>query len=594
MVVFLGLPGYSPAWFIAGAAEGAALDAGWEGMMRNRIGLALLGLAFLSAAQTAVEAQVKTGGDAASARAITISGSLDFTFVHRSEGINDVLENEYQRARVFGPPGVSDGEKAAESDNFLQLHFALRLDVELAEKVNAVLELENRVLQDRIVQGVGVLAEGTQTNTGLVGAQNEFGVRLGQAYIEVKEFLWQQLSFKLGIQDHRYDLRGRGNAFFMDVREAELAYAAPLAETFAGAAYYGFEQIGFLANIHFPFDPGIYRDQAREAGGLKWTYHLDDNLFVDLFYFHVLETSASGLAGSVADVQDDRWDEYVIGLNVDYNLDEKSLFNFIYAGIYGDDGHFAAHTVGLGIDYYLDPALEVYLEVYGQWGQYGQVSVEGFPGIANDSQEIDHEAYAGIVGLMYTFDHELKPWIDLSFTYVSGDDGNISTNGTTITPDTNHDFVSYEDNDATMILEENHFGLDIDSNYWKIQGDMGFTASLDRQDDFHVRTTLAWAELAHLPSRRGINPGANGLFEGADEELGLEWDVQLTWNYTESLDFAVGFAWLFADEDGFLHGDDSDARTGSAGGPDVGERDGFAVPDGEEFWLLTVDTRLRF
>ncbi len=566
--------------------------------MSKRLGIALLGLAALLTSPTTLVAQVNTGGSEASARAITVSGSLDFTFVHRSEGINDVLDNEYQRARVFGLPGVSGNEKRAESDNFLQLYFSLRFDVELAEKVSAVLELENRILRDQIVQGLGVTGEGAQSNTGLVGSQNDFAVALGQAFIEVKEFLWQQLSFKLGIQDHRYDLRGNGNAFFMDIRESELAFAAPVTESFAGDAYYGFEQFGFLVNIHAPFDPGLYRDQAREAGGLKFTYNLDDNVFLDFFYIHVLETSASGGQGSIPDVRDDRWDEYVIGFNLDYNLDEKSLLNFIYAGIYGDDGHLAAHTVGIGVDYYLTPALEAYLEVYGQWGQYGQISVEGFGGVPNDSQEIDHEAYAGIVGLMYTFDHELKPWVDLGFTYVSGDNADISTNGSTIHPDTNHDFVSYEDNDATMILEENHFGLDIDSNYWKIQGEMGFSASLDRPDDFHVRTTLAWAELNHLPTRRGINPGANGLFGGGGDdeakELGLEWDLKLTWNYTESLDFGLGFAWLFTSEDGFLHGDDDDARTGSAGGPEVGERDGFAVDDGDGLWLLTVDTRLRF
>ncbi len=577
----------------------------------KRFGLAVISMALVFALATGVEAQVKTGGKNESARAITISGNLDFTFVHRSEAVNEVLDNEYQRARATATTNLGK----VEDDNFLQLYFKLRFDVELAEKVGAVLELENRILQSDLTVATtttnGVDQEGvsggagSNANRGLIGAQNDFNVFLGQAYIEVKEFLWQQLSFKLGIQDHRYDLRGNGNAFFMDIREAELAYATPTLEAFAGNIYYGHEIPGGVtaagagtgpANTHGNFNGGLFRDQNREAGGLKFTYNLDDNLFVDLFWFQTFESSAGGNLGSAVPgiaEGDDRYDEYTIGLNIDYNIDEKSLFNFIYAGIYGDDGHVNVHTVGFGLDYYLTPEFEAYIEFYGQWGDSGHVSSEG-TNVAHNDQEVDHEAYAGIVGLKYTFDHEIKPWFDLSFTYVSGDDGDISTNGNT-GPDTNHDFISYEDNDATMILEENHFGLDVDSNYWKIQGEMGITVSLDRQDDFHISTLLAWAEVAHGPTRRGINHGANGLELDDDEEdeLGLEWNVKMTWNYTESLDFSIGFAWLFTDEDDYWHNQDS-GRTASAGGPAIGDKDGFAVTEGEELWLLTVDTKLRF
>ncbi len=592
----------------------------------NRFGLAVISLALVFALATGVEAQVKTGGKNESARAITISGSLDFTFVHRSEGINEVLENEHQRIRAGGG-NISGSEGFAEDDNFLQVYFKLRFDVELAEKVAAVIELENRTLTDNVtaaaVTGVGgegmAGGSGSSSNNSLIGGQSNFGVFLGQAFIEVKEFLWQQLSFKLGIQDHRYDLRGNGNAFFMDIRESELAYMSPLPEAFAGNVYYGHEVPISIANNHSlesgagNNNNGVFRDKDRDAGGLKFTYNLDDNLFVDFFWFQALETSAganidSALAVGAGD-NEDRFDEYTIGFNVDYNIDEKSLFNFIYAGIYGDDGHSNIHTVGFGLDYYVTPELEAYIEFYGQWGDYGAVSVEDTVGIPDDTQEIEHEAYAGIVGFKYTFDHEIKPWIDIHYTYISGDSGDISTNGTTQSPNTNHDFVSYEDNDATMILEENHFGLDLDSNYWKIQGDMGFTVSLDRQDDFHVMTTLAWAELNHLPTRRGIAPpgsaGANGLWgnddNGSDDdddddhtELGLEWDVKMTWNYTESLDFNIGFAMLFSGDDAFFERDEDTGRRASTGGPGLGVSDGFSVSDGEELWLLTVDTKLRF
>ncbi len=564
------------------------------------------GLAFLLGAPVGtLDAQVKTGGKNESARAITISGSLDLEFVHRSEAVNEVLDNEYQRARAAGTTTLGK----VEDDDFLRLSALLRFDVELAEKVNAVLSIQNRNMGGALAStgpqhgtaNEGLAGgNGSTQNTGLVGRQNEFAVFLGEAYLQVKEFLWQQLSFKMGIQNFGYDLRGNGQNFFLDMRVSEPAFAAPLTEAFAGNVYYGHEVPAGIANTHGGtaapgnFNGGVYRDKNLEAGGLKLTWNVDDNLFVDIFWFQTLESSAGAahpsLLPGIAET-DDRADETLLGFVVDYNLDEKSLLNFLYAGIYGDDGHVAVHTLGIGLDYYITPTLEAYLEFYGQWGDYGHVSIEGAFPVANRTREIDHEAYAGIVGLKYTFDHNLKPWVDVSFTYISGDDGDISTDGNN-GPDTNHDFVSYEDNDATLILESNDFGLDVDSNYWKIQGEMGISASLDREKDFKVRTLLAYAETAHSPTRRGIAPGANGL--ELDDELGLEWDVRMTWNYTESLTFGVEFAWLFTGDDSFWHGEDSGARTGSAGGPGIGESDGFAVSEGEDMWMLVIDSKLRF
>lgn len=585
----------------------------------KRFGLAIFSLALVFALATGVDAQVKTGGKNDSARAITISGSTDFTFVHRSEGMNEVLDNEYRRATPAG--GVTSRESVAEDQNWTRGYFNLRFDVELAEKVSAVLELENRVLENRLLGG-GVAGSanggtGSQANLGVIGGgandfssatsdqTDQFAIHLGQLYIEVKEFLWQQLSFKLGIQDHRYDLRGNGNAFFMDVREAELAYARPLAESFAGNIYFGHTISAADANAEATLNGGVFRDQNRDAGGVKFTYNMDDNLFVDLFYFQTLETAINDPSAN-GDAKG-RFDEYVIGMNIDYNIDEKSLLNFIYAGIYGDEGHVNVHTLGIGVDYYLTPEFEAYLEFYGQWGTSGSVRMDTFSATADTSnEEIDHSAYAGVLGLKYTFDHEIKPWIDASWTYISGDDGDIGTNDTTNNPDPNHDFISYEDNDATMILEENEFGLDLDSNYWKLQFDMGFTVSLDRQDDFHFTTSVAWAELNHVPDRAGVAPGSNNLFDDNDggsgddddddndyNDLGVEWDIKMTWNYTESLDFTIGWAWLFTGDNSFWHGQGSE-DTGSTGGPGIGVRDGFAVSEGEDLWMLTIDAKLKF
>ncbi len=77
--------------------------------------------------------------------------------------------------------------------------------------------------------------------------------------------------------------------------------------------------------------------------------------------------------------------------------------------------------------------------------------------------------------------------------------------------DTNEDFVAYEDNSDLKILEESLYGLDVDSNYWRIQGELtgegatGYAAA-------RAVVAEAWrANLSRHQELRGVLKAARSL-----------------------------------------------------------------------------------
>ena len=267
------------------------------------------------------------------------------------------------------------------------------------------------------------------------------------------------------------------------------------------------------------------------------------------------------------------WDSSCTGFNVDYNIDERSLFKFIYAAIYGGGNRESeTRTAGIGLDYYISSKFEDYISFYGDGDLYrDRLRERGglkFTYNLDDNVHVDYfwfqaletrrlaEEFAGnvyygherpIAGMKYTFDHEIKPWIDLNFTYISGNDADRSRrdrgsglewdtkmtwnytesldfdpgwsflfygdDGWMDSPSKNHDFVAYEDNDATMILEENHFGLDLDISYWKIQSGMGSTVTLEDQRAFQRATKQAWADLERFDVGTGVGGAGSGFID---------------------------------------------------------------------------------
>lgn len=544
----------------------------------SKVGLTLLGLLLAVSMTTFAEAQnVATGGKPENATKITITGEVDLISYWRDEQVNEIIENEYRRNTAqVGIPRVVDYE----GDSATALYFRLRFDAELADKVKAVVEFENRLLESVLDGGVNSGHEAHQSVWGGQGG-NQFDVHLGEAYIEASEFLWQPLTLKAGIQNLCYDLRKNGRPFFLDVRNAELAFISPLQESFAGWYY---PQSDLFNSWGATNRNGYFRDQNREAGGWKMTYQ-EDAITLDVFWMTIMETLSLEQVFTPAPVnrvRGDRVDEGLFGVNLDYAIDENSLVRALFAIIANDSWANKVYTLGFGVDYYVLPELELYGELYYQWGQYGTWIGTG-PAATEVEDEIPHGAWAGYIGGKYTFqDIAVKPWLDLSYTYVTGDNADLNGDGSlaNMEPEENNDFVSYENNNATLILENSLLGLDIDSNYWKAQVEGGITFDLMNEADTSLSLLYAYAGLVEEPNRVGLSlttPPTPDL--QLNDKLGQEFDIRCAWAYSKSLTFGLNLGWLFNAE--FFEAD-------------VPTMHGYAIDDAVNIFMGTFDVLLKF
>jgi hypothetical protein len=105
-------------------------------------------------------------------------------------------------------------------------------------------------------------------------------------------------------------------------------------------------------------------------------------------------------------------------------------------------------------------------------------------------------------------------------------------------------FLSYENNDAAIIVEGNEFGLDIDTNYRSMQFSGGFEVSL-LEKSFHPRALVAFFSfLEAIP----LPPDPVFGVAGRDDNLGTELDLAVDLPWSEGLTLSAGAAFLFGAE----------------------------------------------
>jgi hypothetical protein len=520
-----------------------------------------LGVAFLFAMSAAAFAagDVKTGDDEADAKFITISGGISVIHFWADEMIDDVLEIAKDGERT-------DSFDIGDSIDLTVVQWHLRFEAEVADNVMGVVEFEGRPV-------AGLALTGDDDYRDALGS-NTFDPEVGECYIEAKEFLAKQLSWRAGIQDFIYDLRGDGDAFFIDLRGSERSFLTPVTENFgntfgtaAGVCY--FEQPngvnGFVSanNGH---------ERKYDAGGLLITYEVDENLSLDFFFMTAWDTAPANAAGAQGSA--DR-NEHLYGIALDYNIPGaetemgKSAFHAILAANSHDSNEFIVWTIGAGIDYFFD-GWELYGEIYGQWGNYGELN----PQTASvEWEEIDHNAFAGRAGVKYNFQAAHNPWLEGAFWYITGDDADLDDDS----PD-NEDFVSYEDVDDFVIVEDNLLGLDIDSNYYAFKVKGGLTFGLRDADDTALIFQYGYFHLTEEPDRAGVARANADL--NIDEDLGSEIDLKINWAYSKSLSlyFLTGF--LFGAD--FFEADDGTVNN-----------EAYEIED-DDMWVIGIGTELKF
>ncbi|WP_372370479.1 hypothetical protein [Candidatus Uabimicrobium sp. HlEnr_7] len=426
-------------------------------------------------------------------RNIMISGTLGFSYVFRED--------------LFADAVLADNTTNLDGD-FFDPRLTLRLDIFFSNNIEAVIELHNEV---RVA---------TQLNTGLLNnksgnlfitnraEENAFVFEIERAYLNISDFGFSNTMLQIGIIPKRYALRANGDAFFLDLGESE----SPFNDGDPNVDEDGqdINARGF-----------VYRWQASEALQLSQIFQAD----IEAFYFN---TQENGFL---------RQDQSIAGINLDLdfsktviNEDESEallvrFFNVMIAAIFGDNNQ-PIWSVGFGFDYFLSEKPDVYLiELYGETlFQFGVLDRKNIaPAFSNKNQA--HLAFGGYLGTRFSYEKsDWKPFVDVSVWYVSGDDDDPDR-------DKNSDLVTYEDIDSTLIVEENDYGLDIDSNYWAIKFQSGI--SLKPLTSEEMRLEILYAHFEAIDTT------------GSSGHIGEEIDLRLVWEYSSDLTFVLAAGILF-------------------------------------------------
>lgn len=453
---------------------------------RSRIGIGAATLAGLCLAALPAAAQqehnVTTSKDRGETVKVTVTGDVVLDYVYRGREMT----------------GYTDSQGAftaanSRSENTFEGYVAARLAIDLSDQVSAVVEFGTKR-----IDGNAILRWGQATAT---------GIDLREAAVLLTDFLLQDMKTQLGITNWSFDVRGKGSAFAFDPRHSQslnrnLAQVGALAVEETGN--------GRLAMANFP--------EELEAVGATFTYSRN-NLAFDLV---VLPAVIEGGTPS--------GDEALYALDGWYRLDDKgSKIGVIVAcSTPGGNSHGRIFTIGVGADLKkLADGLEVYLEGYLQAGKSGEDATGG---------DVHAKGKALQLGAEYRLQNDHDIWFGLNLTYLSGDGDNAAGgNGNT------DRFVSYENVNDLMILEDQYFGFDWDSNYVavKLMGGVSFSVGSGK-NNLDLSAILGLARAAEDVT------WTTGTVAGeTSRKLGTEVDVKARWHLNKQASLTLGIAALF-------------------------------------------------
>ena len=441
---------------------------------------------------------------------VNVSGTVQLDYVWRSK--------EMEAAVVtLGTNGTG------ESENTFEGYAALRLDVELSDKVAAVLEVGN----ERVAGG-GILAWG---QTDPVTGSTSQDIVLREAHLRLSDFLTPALSAQIGIGTWSFDVRGKGSSFAFDPRHSQ----------------------SFTRNLSTTADTGASLTNAPEelqpVGGVL-TYTRDALTFELVLLPAVIE------AGPASD------DEALYAADFWYRLDGKgSRVGAILAVVSYEDGATrgggttSVITLGGGASLKgFVENLEIFGEIYLQFGDAGINQADG--------DDLDAGGIAFTAGAEYTLSPQnIK--VGGSITIISGDDDTVGTDDDVDT------FLSYENVNDLIIIEDMYLGFDWDSNYFAFKAWGELPLSVGGGKDNLVLSAI----IGITRTNEDVEFGG-GVSEDA---LGNELDVKARWILNKQVSFRAGIALLMG----------SDVLEESMGGSANPDSDDSAI-------LFMVGTDVRF
>jgi hypothetical protein len=389
---------------------------------------------------------------------------------------------------VIGASGATETESAWVGSPRL----TLGIKAALADKVSTLVEL----YVPRVNDGTPVNYFGDNVSPHAASGGVNIGVK--QAFVKLDELILQDLSVKFGLQEVVFDLVGANNPLVMALGRAESATS----EGMSAAAW----------NIN-EFD-------ERRAGGLRLDYKLGAAGSVTLFHMMVV-------AGGVIDA------EQVTGLEAMYKVTEKSAVEGLIALINGapaQGGTLAELTAkdseiwliggGIASNGEFVENLNIFGQVYFNAGTYGH-------NVADEKVRASGVMFD--VGGSYQFASVAwKPKVGVEYVDVSG--------SKTKDAKKYEGFVSYEDNNDLIVIEDKDFGFDVDQNYSviKIRASVTGDVAGPVKDNFTLEALLGIASM-----KEDI-----AYATGKTDDLGTEIDVKATWSASKQLKVYSGFGIL--------------------------------------------------
>jgi hypothetical protein len=345
-------------------------------------------------------------------------------------------------------------------------------------------------------------------------------VTVKYAYLRIKELFDPAWSLSVGQMDVIWDVRGKGNAFFLDVAHSETPWGDVIrawASTIRTEEY----PVGMKVNYQ--------RDAFTAELGLFPVTHDPQNFF---------------FAGGVKNQSNQQALYYV---NAIYNFGDGGsrigIIGALFHGFTPDDNVF---TVGVSGVFVPCKDLEFFAEGYGQWGQAWTKNRATFVGPAF-TEDGDQSAYATLVGSRLDIAGELSGFVELHFLCVSGQD---MKNGTRFdnalglaspNADRSTEFMSYENYDVMLLLNSNEWGYDFDTNIMQVtlQGGLMLSSGAPMKNNIHLILKLAYAV---APEKWEVAAaGSHGAT--SQDQYGFEIDFTIRWymNKNANIYWSVGF-----------------------------------------------------
>jgi hypothetical protein len=484
-------------------------------------------LALAAAAAAQGEKPITTNKEMTDTVKVNVTGRVVLDYIWRSQEVTF-----FTSGFSAGPGGFG-----SDSENTFEGYLGVAMNVDLSDKVSAVVEFGTKRAD------AGVLG-----NWGDIAAE---GILLREAHVMLGEFLMPELKLQVGISTWNFDVRGRGSSFAFDPRRSQPITSGRNVSNLADGA----GALGARAGFPDEMDPvGI------------WFRYQRDAIAVD-----VVALPAALEGGAPSD------DEAILAVDFWYNLDSVgkgsrigAILAVVSVGDIDADGLGPTDTFGTGSAIFtlgggaslkfMDGALEVYGEVYFQFGDVATVESN----VTGNRDQIDAGGMAFQAGVQYNLAGDMKPWVGFNLTWITGDDD------TSATDDEVGNFLSYENVNDLLILEDMYFGFDWDTNYFALKFSGGVALSMGAgKNNFEISGILGIANAAEDVEF--------GVPVGGEDALGIEVDGRVRWIVTKqaSLNAAIGL--LFG----------SDIMEESMGGSGNDDSDDSAI-------LYTLGADLRF